>query len=89
MELRNITVYVLRERPLRRLMGCWCALIGEEHVQMCAARCDQPSQLFSIACSDLREIMAKNSNMRIKRLEKLVLILRERLISSYESMETL
>jgi len=89
MELRNITVYVLRERPLRRLMGCWCTLIGEEHVQMCTARCDQPSQLFSISCSDLREIMAKNSNMRIKILEKLVLILRERLISSYESMETL
>jgi CRP-like cAMP-binding protein len=83
------TVYILRETPLRRIMGCWCTLLGEEHIQMCAAKCDRPSKVVSMACSDLRKVFDKNPGIQTKILEKFVLILRDRLESSYAAMETL
>jgi CRP-like cAMP-binding protein len=87
--IADATVYILREHPLRRLMGCWCTLVGKQHIQMCSARCDKPSQVVSIGCTRLRELIVKNPNMRLRILEKLVLIMRERLESSYVAMETL
>jgi hypothetical protein len=87
--IAHATVYVLRAHPLRRIMGCWCTLVGKQHIQMCSARCDKPSQVVSIGCTRLRELIVKNPNMHLKILEKLVLIMRERLESSYVAMETL
>lgn len=83
------TVYILREPPLRRIMGCWCTLLGEEHIQMCYAKCDRPSKVVSMACSDLRKVFDKNPGVQTKILEKFILILRDRLESSYAAMETL
>jgi len=83
------TVYILREKAQRRLLGGWCTLLGEQHVQMCTARCDKPSKIVSLDCSDLREIITNNPNMLLMILEKLVLILRDRLESSYGAMEVL
>lgn len=85
----NITVFTLRERTNRRLMGGWCTLVGEQHVQMCSAVCEKPTQVISMRCSDLRKTMIKNSTMRIKILEKLILLLRDRIYSSYGAIETL
>lgn len=85
----STTVYVSRERPQRRLMGGWCALVGEPNAQMCSARCDKPTKVVSIGCSDLKGVMTKNSKIRVKILEMLVLILRDRIESSYVAMETL
>jgi len=82
-------VYVLRENARRRLLGGWCTLIGEQHVQMCTARCDKPSKIVSLDCSDLRKIITNNPNIRLMVLEKLVLILRDRIESSYGAMEVL
>jgi signal-transduction protein with cAMP-binding, CBS, and nucleotidyltransferase domain len=82
-------VYILRERPNRRLLGSWSTLVGEQHTQMCSAKCNIPTKVVSFNSSDLRELISKNLNIRIKVLEKLVIILRERLESSYSSMETL
>lgn len=87
--MASTKVYVMRESPQRRLMGGWCTLVGEQHVQMCSAICDKPSKLISIRCSELREIIVENSKIYIKILEKLVLILRDRLESSYAAMETI
>lgn len=85
----NITVFALKEQTNRRLMGGWCALVGEQHVQMCSAVCEKPTQVISMRCSDLRETMIKDSNLRIKILEKLILLLRDRIYSSYGAIETL
>jgi len=85
----NIAVFALREQKNRRLMGGWCALVGEQHVQMCSAVCEKPTKVISMRCSDLRKTIIKNSTMRIKILEKLILLLRDRLYSSYEAIETL
>jgi len=85
----NVTVFTLRERTNRRLMGGWCTLVGKQHVQMCSAVCEKPTQVISMRCSDLRETMIKDSTMRIKILEKLILLLRDRIYSSYGAIETL
>jgi len=85
----NVTVFTLRERTNRRIMGGWCTLVGKQHVQMCSAVCEKPTQVISMRCSDIRETMIKDSNMRIKILEKLILLLRDRIYSSYGAIETL
>jgi CRP-like cAMP-binding protein len=85
----NITVFALKEQTNRRLMGGWSALVGEQHVQMCSAVCERPTKVISMRCSDLRETIIKNSTLRIKILEKLILLLRDRLYSSYGAIETL
>ncbi len=82
-------VYVLRESPNRRLLGNWSTLVGEPHPQMCTAKCVKPTKLVSFNSAALRELIAKNPQIQIKILEKLVVILRERLESSYSSMDTL
>ena len=84
-----IPVYVLRETARRRLMGAWCTLVGEQHIQMCSARCDRPSKVISIECSRLREVIVNHPNIRVKILEKLALILRDRIESSYAAVESL
>jgi CRP-like cAMP-binding protein len=85
----NITVFALKEQTNRRLMGGWSALVGEQHVQMCSAVCEKPTKVISMRCSDLRETIIKNSTIRIKILEKLILLLRDRIYSSYGAIETL
>lgn len=84
-----VSVYDARERPFRRLLGGWSALIGERHVQMCTAKCNSPSKVVSLHTEDLRIFIEKNLEIRVKILEKLVLLLRDRLESSYAAMETL
>ncbi len=85
----NITVFALKEQKNRRLMGGWCTLVGEQHIQMCSAVCEKPTKVISMRCSDLRETIIKDSTMQIKILEKLILLLRDRIYSSYEAIETL
>ncbi len=85
----NVPVFIQRESLSRRLMGCWSSLIGEQHMQRCTARCYKPTTVVSIPCSKLREIVSKDLELRVKILEKLVLLLRDRIDSSYEAMETL
>lgn len=82
-------VYVLRESPNRRLMGSWSNLVGERHIQMCSARCLKPTKVVAFDSSALKELILRRADIRIKILEKLVLILRERLESSYSAMDTL
>ena len=82
-------VYDAREKPFRRLLGSWSGLIGERHVQMCTARCESPSKVISMSTEDLRKFLGKDIELRVKILEKLILLLRDRLESSYSAMQTL
>ncbi|MBN1847536.1 MAG: cyclic nucleotide-binding domain-containing protein [Deltaproteobacteria bacterium] len=84
-----VSVYEARERPYRRLLGGWSTLVGEQHVQMCTARCNSPSTVISIPTEDLRIFFERDLELRVKILEKLVLLLGDRLASSYAAMETL
>jgi CRP-like cAMP-binding protein len=83
------SVYEARETPYRRLLGGWSALVGKRHVQMCIARCESPSKVISITTENLRTFFEKDIEIRVKILEKLVLLLRDRLESSYSALQTL
>ncbi|MBN1653144.1 MAG: cyclic nucleotide-binding domain-containing protein [Deltaproteobacteria bacterium] len=85
----DVVVYVLRETSNRRLIGGWCTLVGKEHVFMCSARCDRDSRLVVIDGKFINDLMADKPDIRIKILEKLILLLRGRLESSYESFESI
>ena len=85
----TVTVYQAREKPCRRLLGSWCALIDDRHVLMCTARCEKPSKLISLPTDGLRKFLEKDIKIRAKILEKLVLLLKDRLESSYSAMQTL
>lgn len=84
-----VTVYQAREKSRRRILGSWCAIIGERHVLMCTARCEKPSKIISLPTEDLRKFLEKDIEVRSKILEKLVLLLKDRLESSYSAMQTL
>ncbi len=85
----TVPVFVQRESPSRRLMGGWSSLVGEEHVQMCTATCSKPATIISISSSEMTSELSSNPELRTKILEKLILLLRDRIASSYEAMETL
>ena len=85
----KLNVFSLMEKASRRVMGSWYTLIGQQHVHMCSAICEKPTKIVSMQCSDLRNALIQNSTIRIKILEQLVLLLRDRIISSYEAVETL
>ena len=85
----KIPVFTFRATPSRRLMGGWFALLGEQHMHMCTAICYRATTLISIECSKLREYIAKNLEIKTKILEKLILLLRDRIDSSYKAMESL
>jgi len=82
-------VYTLRESPSRRILGSWSSLGGEQYTHLCSAKCDKPTKVASFHCSELGDLISRNMNTRIKILEKLVILMRERLESSYSSMETI
>lgn len=84
-----VTVYEAREKPNRRLLGSWSALIGERHVLMCTARCEKASIVISISTDDFREVLKTDIELRVKILEKLIILLRDRLESSYSALQTL
>lgn len=85
----RIPVFTFRPTPSRRLMGGWSALLGLQHIHMCTAICYKPTTLISIECSKFKDKIAKNVEIKAKILEKLILMLRDRIDSSYKAMETL
>ena len=85
----KLNVFSLMERTNRRVMGSWFTLIGEQHVHMCSAICEKPTKMVSVGCFNLRSAMVQDSTIRIKILEQLVLLLRDRILSSYEAIDTL
>ena len=85
----KLNVFSLMEKASRRVMGSWYTLIGKQHVHMCSAICEKPTKIISMQCSDLRNALVQDSIIRIKILEQLVLLLRDRIISSYEAIEAL
>ena len=50
---------------------------------------DSTQPVVSISCSDLKEVLDKNPMIRVKILEKLVLLLRDRIGTSYRAIESL
>jgi len=83
-----VSVHEARERPYRRLLGGWSALVGAPHVHMCTARCNGPAEVVSIPTERLRLFLEGDLQIRVRILERLVLLLKDRLESSYGAIET-
>ncbi|MEW6668614.1 MAG: cyclic nucleotide-binding domain-containing protein [Thermodesulfobacteriota bacterium] len=70
-----------------RVFGCWSTLLEEPHNFMSSAHCRKETRLISLKGADLRAMMLGNRNLGFKVLERLCLILRERIQAVYGAME--
>lgn len=85
----TLPVFVQRENPSRRLMGGWSSLVGQDHVQMCTATCRKPTTVVTLSAAELNACISRDPMTRATVLERLVLLLRDRIASSYQEMEAL
>lgn len=70
-----------------RVFGCWSTLLDEPHNFMSSAYCRKETRLISLKGADLRAMMVRNRTLGFKVLERLSLMLRERIQAVYGAME--
>jgi CRP-like cAMP-binding protein len=70
-----------------RFLGCWSTLLDEPHVLMASAYCQKPTQVVSIRGSDLRKIMVQEPELGFGVMERLCLLLRDRIQAAYGAFE--
>lgn len=70
-----------------RVFGCWSTLLDEPHNFMSSAYCRKETQIISLKGADLRAVMLRNRPLGFKVLERLCLMLRERIQAVYGAME--
>ena len=68
-------------------LGCWSTLLGEPHVLMSTATCQEPTNVVVIRGADLRAMMTGNASFGFNVLEKLCFLLRERIQAAYGALE--
>jgi CRP-like cAMP-binding protein len=69
------------------VFGCWSTLLDEPHSFMSSAHCRKQTRLVSLKGADLRAMMLRNRTLGFKVLERLCLVLRERIQAVYGAME--
>jgi len=70
-----------------RFLGCWSTILDEPHVLMSSAFCQKPTRVVSIRGADLREIMLQDPNLGFSVMERLCLLLRDRIQAAYGALE--
>ena len=80
----NVAIGVLGKG---RFLGCWSALLNAPHHFLSSASCQKPTKVICLTGSDLRNMMVSNTLLGFSILEKLCLLLRERMQSVYGAME--
>ncbi len=70
-----------------RFLGCWSTLLNEPHVLMASAYCQKPTQVVSIRGADLRKIMAQEPELGFDVMERLCILLRDRIQAAYGAFE--
>jgi CRP-like cAMP-binding protein len=70
-----------------RVLGCWSTLLGEAHRLMSSAVCRKPTRLLALKGSDLRAMMREDTELGFRLLERLCLVLRDRIAGAYGAME--
>ena len=70
-----------------RFLGCWSTLLDEPHVLMASAYCQKPTQVVSIRGADLRKIMLQEPILGFSVMERLCLLLRDRIQAAYGAFE--
>ena len=72
-----------------RAFGCWSSLLGSSHDLMSSAVCQKSTKVVVIKGAALREIMLNNRELGFCILERLCLLLRERIQAVIGAMETI
>jgi CRP-like cAMP-binding protein len=70
-----------------RTLGCWSALLGEAHTLMSGAVCEKPSLLLKIKGNDLRRMMTADIEFGFEVMQRLCLLLRDRIQAAYGAMD--
>lgn len=72
-----------------KIMGGWSTLLNEPHMLMLSAVCKRPSVLLAIKGVDLRQQMTGDIQLGFRILEKLCLLLRERVQATLGAMDNI
>lgn len=72
-----------------KLLGCWATLLGEPHILMSTAHCQQLTRVLAIKGADLRSIMLQDKELGFKLMERFCFLLRERIQAAYGALEKL
>lgn len=70
-----------------RFLGCWSTLLDAPHHFLSSASCIKPAKVICLKGCDLRAMMVSNPLLGFRILERLCLLLRERMQSVYGAME--
>ena len=70
-----------------RVFGCWSTLLEEPHIMMLKTICQTPATILVLNGAELRKDMINNTRFGFNVMEKLCLLLRERIQSAYGAME--
>lgn len=72
-----------------KIMGGWSTLLNEPHTLMLSAVCRRPAVLLAISGAELRQRMTVDILMGFRLLEKLCLLLRDRVQATLGAMDNL
>jgi signal-transduction protein with cAMP-binding, CBS, and nucleotidyltransferase domain len=70
-----------------RVFGCWSTLLNEPHIMMLRTFCQTPATILILEGAKLRDLMTRDARFGFNVMEKLCLLLRERIQSAYGAME--
>ena len=70
-----------------RFLGCWSTILDEPHILMSSAFCQKPTELVSIRGAELRAVMLSNTALGFSVMERLCLLLRDRIQAAYGALE--
>jgi CRP-like cAMP-binding protein len=70
-----------------RVFGCWSTLLNEPHIMMLRTFCHTPATILELEGAKVRNLMTRDRRFGFKVMEKLCLLLRERIQSAYGAME--
>jgi CRP-like cAMP-binding protein len=72
-----------------KIMGGWSTLLNEPHTLMLSAVCKRPAVLLAVKGADLRQLMTEDIQLGFRILERLCLLLRERVQATLGAMDNL
>lgn len=70
-----------------RVLGCWSTLLEKPHVLMSTAVCQRPSLVLAMKGVRLRALMTRNRELGFNVLERLCLLLRDRIQAAYGALD--
>jgi CRP/FNR family transcriptional regulator, cyclic AMP receptor protein len=70
-----------------RVFGCWSTLLNVSHMMMLRTFCQTPATILILKGAELRELMTRNTRFGFNVLERLCLLLRDRIQAAYGAME--